>query len=87
MTTITLHHAQLNASFNGVQTELAGNKINKFKGMKYGHIPARFERPKPISADELNGKIIDATKYGYVYPFYNVDQQTLSRIPPRLKYT
>lgn len=66
MTTASLHHPQLNATFNGVQTESAGIKINKFKGIKYAHIPARFEKSQPVLADELNGQTIDATKYGYV---------------------
>lgn len=66
MAIASLHHPQLNATFNGVQTESAGIKINKFKGIKYAHIPARFEKSQPVSAEELNEQTVDATQYGYV---------------------
>lgn len=67
MASPTTHHPQLNATFNGTAVEYAGTRINKFKGIKYAHIPARFEKAQPISADELNGKTVDATQYGYVF--------------------
>jgi hypothetical protein len=67
MATASLHHSRLNATFNGVQIESTGIKINKFKGIKYAHIPARFEKSQPVLAEELNGQTIDATQYGYVY--------------------
>jgi carboxylesterase type B len=67
MATASLYHSQLNATFNGVQTESTGIKTNKFKGIKYAHIPARFEKSQLVLAEELNGQTIDATQYGYVY--------------------
>lgn len=63
--TATYHH-QLNATFNGTTVDYAGFKINKFKGIKYAHIPARFEKAQPVAPEELSGKTIDATQYGYV---------------------
>lgn len=74
MATAVLHHPQLKASFNGVQTDSDGIRVNKFKGIKYAHIPARFEKSKPIPDAELNGKTVDATRYGYICPsmMYNL---------------
>lgn len=66
MASTTVHHPQLNATFNGAIVDYAGTKINKFKGIKYAHIPALFEKSQPISAEELRGKTIDASQYGYV---------------------
>jgi carboxylesterase type B len=67
MASTTTLHPQLNATFNGTTVDYAGTKINKFKGIKYARIPARFEKAQPIAPEELSGKTIDATQYGYVY--------------------
>ncbi|EED13170.1 carboxylesterase, putative [Talaromyces stipitatus ATCC 10500] len=77
----TMHHAQLNATFNGVTVDYTGTKVNKFKGIKYAHISARFERARPISGEELSGNIIDATQYGPRCPQVDVDVRHLLRIP------
>lgn len=66
MATISVQHPELGATFNGVVEELYGEKINKFKGIKYADIPARFERAQPVTVEQFNGKTIDATKYGSV---------------------
>jgi carboxylesterase type B len=66
MANTTTHHPQLNATFHGTTVDFSGTKINKFKGIKYAHIPARFEKAQPIAPEELNGRTIDATQYGYV---------------------
>jgi hypothetical protein len=70
MTNTTAHHPQLNATFKGTTVAFSGTKINKFKGIKYAHIPARFEEARLIAPEELNGKTIDATQYGYVPSIY-----------------
>jgi carboxylesterase type B len=66
MDTISIHHAQLGAIFNGIAVDLYGEKISKFMGIKYANIPARFESAQPVTAEQLDGKTIDATKYGCV---------------------
>jgi carboxylesterase type B len=62
----SVHHAQLGATFNGLVVDSYGEKISKFKGIKYANIPARFERAQPVTAEQFNSKTIDATKYGFV---------------------
>jgi carboxylesterase type B len=66
MSTISVQHPELAATFKGVVEESHGEKINKFKGIKYADIPARFERAQPVSAGQLTGKTVDATQYGSV---------------------
>lgn len=67
MSTTAVHHAQLGATVNGVVVESHGVKLNQFKGIKYGNIPGRFEIAQPVAPESLNGKTIDATKFGYAY--------------------
>jgi carboxylesterase type B len=66
MDATSVHHAQLGATFKGVVADSYGEKISKFKGIKYANISARFERAQLVTAEQFNGKTIDATKYGCV---------------------
>lgn len=65
MTTPQVYHKTLNATFSGIQREVDSAKVNQFLGIKYGSIPARFERALPV--DDFGGHAVDATKFGYVW--------------------
>lgn len=59
-----LHHRKLNATFKGIQRDDEDTPVHQFRGIKYASIPGRFE--KALRVDNFEGRIIDASKYGYV---------------------
>lgn len=61
----SIRHDKLNATFVGTVVESHSEKIKVFRGIKYASVPGRFELSRPI--DDWEGKVVDATKYGYVF--------------------
>lgn len=64
MTEPLIHSESLDATFKGIQRKVDNVTVNQFLGIKYGVIPARFEKAVPL--DSLEGAVVDATKFGYV---------------------
>jgi carboxylesterase type B len=58
-----VHHANLNATFQGIQRDDQQVPVHQFLGIKYASVLARFERAKPVN--DFAGAVVDATKYGY----------------------
>ena len=59
-----VQHKILNATFKGSQSNDEGVPVQKFLGIKYASVPARFERA--VAIDDFAGATVDATRYGYV---------------------
>ncbi|OJK04346.1 hypothetical protein ASPACDRAFT_20809 [Aspergillus aculeatus ATCC 16872] len=74
-----IHHASLQATFNGIEREIDGLPIHEFRGIKYADIPARFEQAQPL--ESFDGAAVDATRYGPRCPQADVDVRHLLRIP------
>lgn len=64
MATPSVQHEKLGATFNGTVVDVQGVPVHQFRGIKYASVPARFELPQPV--DSFGGKVVDATRYGYV---------------------
>lgn len=63
--TITREHATLNGRLQGVKSDHHGVGIEQFRGIKYGTVPARFQRAE---LHEPNGhqSLMDCTSFGCV---------------------
>lgn len=73
-----LHHPKLNATFKGIQRDDENIPVHQFRGIKYASIPGRFE--KALWVDNFDGRVIDATKYGYVL-MSNIAPHNYSQCP------
>jgi hypothetical protein len=73
-----LHHRKLNATFKGIQRDDENIPVHQFRGIKYASIPGRFE--KALRVDNFEGRLIDATKYGYVFRS-NIAQHNYGQCP------
>lgn len=71
-----VQHKTLNATFKGCQSQDEGVPVQKFLGIKYASVPARFERA--VALDDFSGATVDATKYGYVFHFGNQEYGSLT---------
>ncbi|KAL1972988.1 hypothetical protein VTN31DRAFT_6530 [Thermomyces dupontii] len=77
----TLQHHPSGATLLGQTITVDGIPINAYRGIKYGTIPARFERAHLAPLEEFRGHTVDATRYGPRCPQVNVDVRHLLRIP------
>lgn len=59
----TLEHPS-GATLLGQTITVNDTPINAYRGIKYGTIPARFERAQLAPLEEFQGREVDATRYG-----------------------
>lgn len=77
-TTTTIKHSTLNATLHGVLRR-GGADVLQFRGIKYGHVPARFAAP--IAVDDWAGANVDCKEYGPRCPQQAFDVGYLLRLP------
>jgi hypothetical protein len=64
-TTVLQNHASLRVSLKGVVSDVRGVPINQFRGIKYGHVPGRFEIPELWDSNQVEmPDSIDCTQFG-----------------------
>ncbi|KAF9640419.1 hypothetical protein BFW01_g12225 [Lasiodiplodia theobromae] len=76
--TTTIKHSTLNATLHGVLRR-GGADVLQFRGIKYGHVPARFTAP--IAVDDWAGANVDCKEYGPRCPQQAFDVGYLLRLP------
>lgn len=64
MSSPSVSHPTLNATFKGIERNYEGAHMNQYLGIKYASIPARFERSEPV--EDFAGAVVDASSYGQV---------------------
>ncbi|KAJ5239074.1 Carboxylesterase type B [Penicillium chermesinum] len=74
-----VHHERLDATFDGISRDDGNTVVNQFLGIKYGTVPARFEKSVPV--DTYRGAVVDATRFGPRCPQVDVDVRHLLRLP------
>lgn len=77
-TTAIKEHSTLNARLHGIKSDRHGVSIEQYRGIKYGKVPARFQRAQ-LQEQPSNGQssAMDCTSFGCVASFILATQLSI----------